>query len=106
MGPVKIPQSEVAKLGDEDHIREHYVQEGTLNELLALIDESADLLARWPKLSKAEQATFLQQRDATVAHGDGLSRQPVGTPSPLLMGLHPKAVAAWRTVRPQLMGLG
>jgi len=98
-----VSEEQVAQLGSEELILAHYQDEFRLNELLALADQSVELVSRWTGLPDPERRRFLQQREAVLKHGDRLAATDAS--SPLLREDLRQAQLAWRGVRENLKSL-
>jgi hypothetical protein len=96
---VNIPESEVARLGDEERIRAHYSDELSINELLTLAEQLSQLAERWGKAPQPERDKFLRERDAVLAQGDRLASRPPTDVSPLLREELARARADWQRAR-------
>lgn len=100
---VSIPESEVARLGDEESIRAHYNDELTLNELLTLAERASELAGGWERTPRTEREKFLEEREAVVAHGDQLASRPPAEISPLLRDELARAQADWQRARAAIL---
>jgi hypothetical protein len=102
---VRIPEAQVAVLGDESRIRAHYGDELKLNQLLELATAAQEMAGRWASASADERATFLEQRDATVRYGDRLMAPALEQVSPLLREHFRQANDTWRAAREAVLKL-